>query len=808
MSTQVTASTPLTLVLAVLAVLGPATAPAASLTAEQTETTLRLSTESGVAVIDLSVPGGAPVTLRPTGGADVLGDTDRGLGITIEGQGLPEGPWRLSEVDEQQPGPGAATVRWTLGRAPAPLLVLERTFTLRSDVAGLAIETRLEPLAPAYVTDYRLADLALDPDTLEAADLTAHDYHGGADWRDVFAIEKDATAPADHRAQLLEARTGDGGNLVASLIRRGANASRIATHAGPDGTVHAAFNVNLSREIITTGPIEPHQVNLGQMPGDVGVRGLPLTPGEPVTLEPVLLATGHDRLEALWGHHRLITQEGPGTFAPRVTYNTNVWDGSPHPTADTEERLFLRYYQTAGSTPYMIMNRSIFQREVPMADRAGVETFVIDDGWQYLSGDWTPHPAKFPGGLGPERRLLEEHGIELGLWMSPLEFNGRSRTAHQNPDWICHPTGTAMMAYPDQAGFAVWNVGHAPFADHLVDEMGRLHTAYGASYLKFDFMTWVDCAGTTPTTIHEYALAFRDVLREAQERYPGLTLQLDETNDNRLAVLGSIWQGPNWFHNGDPSMARTLRILGSLAPHVPLHYVGMPTLNGEVLDQPGALLGPASLWGHPTIWSRLSEMPDDVLDTAGDWLRIYRAHRPLFAGLTLPLDAPEGTFALERVRPDQGRAFVAAMDPRGHLAEATTLTVTVQLPCEGEIARFDPLGRSEPTVLGPRTDAFEVELTLEDRAATAMLVCLDATPSLAYAPHQRAADTILHEDAAAFDLAGPQNATRSVAWLDPAGHQATEVLADGVQIPFDPVGELIRVDVPQGTSRITMRFAS
>lgn len=770
--------------------------------------TLHLSTAAAEATIDLTVPGGAPIALQPDDGPDVLGDEAEGLGLQIEGTQLPSQPWRLTGVDREVPGPGAAQATWTLGPETAPALELTRTFTLRADGAGLLVETDLTPHVAAYVTDYRLLGLVLEDGFASQANLTAHDYYGGADWRDVFHVPRDASAPSDGRAQALTAWTEEGAGLASTMVRRGAEASRLATAQTDDG-VQARWNVNLSREIVTTGPIPPYQQHLGQQPNDAGVRGLTLTPGQELRLEPVILAAGADRFDTLWTHHETLTEEGPVTVDPAVTYNTNVWDDPAQPTADAEEEVFLRYYETAGSTPYMIMNRSIFQREVPIADRAGVETFVIDDGWQYLSGDWNPHPAKFPGGFGPERRLLDEHGMDLGLWMSPLEFNTRSRTAHENPEWICHPTGTAMMAYPDQAGFAIWNTGSPGFQDHLVDEIGRLHTTYGADYLKFDFMTWVDCGASQPTTIHEYAMAFRDVLRDAQQRYPELVMQIDETNDNRLAQMASVWHGPSWFHNGDPSLDRQLRILASLAPLVPLHQVGMPAFHGEALDETGELAGTAALWGHPTIWSRLSDVPSAMVDAAGDWFRVYRAWQPLFAGMTLTLEAPSGVDALQRVDPEQGRAFVAAMDPEDELAEGETVTVEAQLPCEGEIATFDPLGRSSPHLLGPQADTFTVGLTLQDDAASQMLVCLDDGVQLAYSPHGRAGDRMAPEPGTVtLTLTGPDERKRSATWLDTGQHTLEAVHAGGEQLAVDRHGRLAEVQLPAEADAVQIELAS
>lgn len=175
---------------AVSAVAGPGnTAPSAS------EDTLELETAAAEATIDLSVPGGVPIELSPLDGPNLLAGAGQGVGVKLEGLQLPQGPWSLASVDRDQPGPGAATATWVLGPEQAPVLELERTFTLRDDGAGLTIESDLTAHTPVYVTDYRLVGLVLEESFAGEANLTAHDYHGGADWRDVFHLSRDASAP-------------------------------------------------------------------------------------------------------------------------------------------------------------------------------------------------------------------------------------------------------------------------------------------------------------------------------------------------------------------------------------------------------------------------------------------------------------------------------------------------------------------------------------------------------------------------------------------------------------------------------------
>lgn len=708
---------------------------------------LVLDTPAGRLVLSLAEPGGALVELALADGTRVAGEGARGVDLRFESVAFPASAWRLaaSSVERRADGAAVARASWALAPGPATLLALDRTFTLRADALALVVETRLTATAPLYLTGYRLLDVALAP-ALADATLTAHDYNGGADWEEEFHRAANAAPPFEGRAELVHVAgrvtghppsAGEPGDrspapfspaLVATMVRRGAEASRVAVDAPHGGAPRVALVVNLSRELVTTGPAPPYALHVGDAAAQAGARGLPLRPFETVALEPTLLAAGGTDLDALAAHHTLFAREAPARFAPSVAYNTNVWDGVGDPSAGLEETVFLALYENLGTTPYSLANRSIVAREAPLAALAGVDTFVLDDGWQYLSGDWTPHPAKFPGGLDPERDLLASHGMRLGLWMSPLEFNLRSRTALEHPEWICHPTGDAFAAVPDQAGFGVWNA-RSSYRDHLLDEIGRMREEYGARYFKFDFATWVDCAAE-PATIHEYALAFRDALAAMRARYPDVVLQMDETNDNRFFAFESAWYGPSWFLNGSPGPEATMRTLASLAPFVPLHGVGAPVLTRRALAESDALLGASSLWGHPTIWSQLSDLPPARLAAAGDWFRFYRSEAALFEGVTLPLEAPAGAVALERLSLARDRAFVAVVDADGGLPDGATVVLDARIVCDGPVLAVNPLTRAPLGELAADGDRVSLPLVAHGGAAAALLSCA-GSPSLA-----------------------------------------------------------------------------
>ena len=516
-------------------------------------------------------------------------------------------------------------------------------------IAGFRSQTILRPLVPTTLAGYTLDELAAG----EGRQATVHALRAGADWREPGWAGPQVAVGDPHGGTWRESTTGAPGAAVAGPAQwvsvtgpapGGASAFLVAerndqpsTQAGYDGAVVSA-SVDLSRDIVVAGPFEEqvHVENPTAAPGRVRV----LAPGAILALEPVFtgLAVNPDdepaQFAAFLAQHRLVP------YQRAVVFNSNGTDGNVISTGAKDDVDFDTILEIA-----------------PIARALGVETFVLDDGWQARSGDWYPdspeHPEprwdgdpaspfapRFPDAeFAAVREAIAP--MRLGLWMSPMHFNPASATYQAHPEWACAPVGHGLAAYnqaqPDdgsnEAGIGTWGPAAIP---HVESRIREAIESWGVVYFKFDFLVWLDCAGQGD--LYDYREAFLAMLDRLQGDHPAVTFEIDETNDYRLFPYESVSRGPSWFQNGTPPPQRLLHNLWNLSPFVPTSSIGQAVLGGRAWEQyPIDTLLAAALPSHITVFSDLRNIPPEVIDATAPWLAFYRQHRQLLGGMAYPL---------------------------------------------------------------------------------------------------------------------------------------------------------------------------
>ncbi|MGW7354651.1 alpha-galactosidase [Streptomyces sp. NPDC054784] len=124
------------------------------------------------------------------------------------------------------------------------------------------------------------------------------------------------------------------------------------------------------------------------------------------------------------------------------------------------------------------------------AAAAGVERFVLDDGWfrgrrndRTGLGDWYVDEDAHPDGLGPLIDHVRGLGMEFGLWVEPEMVNPDSDLCRAHPDWLlADPDRPPPPARHQQ----VLDVAHPEAYAYLLERLDALLSAYDIGALKWD----------------------------------------------------------------------------------------------------------------------------------------------------------------------------------------------------------------------------------------------------------------------------------------------------------------------------------
>ncbi|HZN14690.1 MAG TPA: alpha-galactosidase [Acidimicrobiales bacterium] len=508
-----------------------------------------------------------------------------------------------------------------------PGITVTRDISLFDDVAGFRIETVVRAVAPFVLSGAQLARVNTSSD-LSAQRLA---FRAGADWREP-GWPGPATEVGDPHAGTWRDTSANpnGPGQWLSLSDVGPGNLFLVTEANDFPSVRTAYSggvatplIDYKRDVVSLGPFE-EQIHV-ENPGGPAGRVRVLAPGGAVTLPPVFLGFGAGDGDDTWQFHHYLTGHRLVPYEHSVTFNSNGTN-------------------TAGVSLGAKdgMNQRTIEQVAPLARRLGVDTFILDDGWQATSGDWIADPARFPGDPNLAKVRATIAPMKLGLWMTPLHFHPDSATFRSNPQWVCTPVGDGLALYnaadpssgSNAAGIGEWS--RAALA-HVERRIRVAVQQWGVRYFKFDFIAWLDCLGQGD--MYDLHDAFVAMLDRLQLSFRDVTFQIDETNDYRLFPFESISRGPTWFQNGAPGPARLLHNLWNLSPYVPSVAIGQHFLGDRSYDTwPVDTLMAAALLSHITFFSDLRSLPPRVLDAAAPWLAFYKKFRAaLTDGVVYPL---------------------------------------------------------------------------------------------------------------------------------------------------------------------------
>ncbi len=599
--------------------------------------------------------------------------------LEVAGQKISSTAMHVRDVVVTHLRRGGLQVTMNLVDDTLPGLVAKRVVEAYPDVAGFRTQLVLTSAVPLLLSAATLEEAAVGGAVVPS--LSA--FRAGSDWRDPSWTGPPFALGDAHPGTWRVTSTGPAGGAVkgpgewlsaadgdATLFQVMERNDFPSSTAGYDGTT-AALRVDFTRDVLSLGPFEEsgHVENpVADGPG----RGRLVTSAG-LALPPAFVGLSRGDGDEAWQFHRYLVEHRLDPYAHDVVFNSDGTDANRISTGAKDD-----------------MDYATVQAVAPIARRLGVDTFVLDDGWQAASGDWQPDSPQFPEPRGkfparfPDATFSAVREaiapMRLGLWMSPMNFNPASNTYKAHPEWGCAPTGHALAGYtaaqPDsssnEAGLGVWSKDALP---HIEARIRDAIVNWHVGFFKFDFIAWLDCAGAGDLyDMHDAFVAMIDRLRAD---HPGVTFQIDETNDYRLFPFESVSRGPTWFQNGGPSVTQLLHNLWNLSPYVPTFAIGHKLFAGNWRADGLDTVMAAALPSHMLITTNLTTLTDDEIARARPWIDWAKAHRHDLDGVTYPLlgDPLDNDWtALQSWDPKAGRGVLLAFRQNG-AAESRTIAL-------------------------------------------------------------------------------------------------------------------------------------
>jgi alpha-galactosidase len=188
---------------------------------------------------------------------------------------------------------------------------------------------------------------------------------------------------------------------------------------------------------------------------------------------------------------------------------------------------------------------------------AGIELFVMDDGWfgerdddTRSLGDWDVNRKKLPGGLKGLCDKIKAMDLLFGIWVEPEMVNVNSNLYKQHPEWVLQIPGKPHSEGRNQR---ILDLTRAEVQDFIIEKMTEVFSSADISYVKWDMnRTFTDyySGALLPErqgeVAHRYVLGLYRCMRELTERFPDILFEGCSAGGNRfdlgiLSYFPQIW---------------------------------------------------------------------------------------------------------------------------------------------------------------------------------------------------------------------------------------------------------------------------
>ncbi|MCR4590186.1 MAG: alpha-galactosidase [Lachnospiraceae bacterium] len=215
---------------------------------------------------------------------------------------------------------------------------------------------------------------------------------------------------------------------------------------------------------------------------------------------------------------------------------------------------------------------------------AGVELFVLDDGWfgnrddDFRGlGDWFVNTDKLPEGIAGLAEKIHDMGLMFGLWFEPEMINEDSDLYRKHPDWVLSVPGRDRSLGRHQM---VLDMTRDEVWDFLYERMHTIISEGSIDYVKWDMnRTISECYSIgTPAeeqgkVYHKYILNVYRLYERLIADFPGLLFESCSSGSSRFDA-GIMHYAPQTWGSDDTDAVERLKIQYGTSYGYPISAIG------------------------------------------------------------------------------------------------------------------------------------------------------------------------------------------------------------------------------------------
>lgn len=280
------------------------------------------------------------------------------------------------------------------------------------------------------------------------------------------------------------------------------------------------------------------------------------------------------------------------------------------------------------------------------AKEAGVELFVMDDGWfkgrnsdTSSLGDWIVDKKKLPGGLDTLSEKIHSLGLDFGIWVEPEMINEDSDLFRAHPEYA--------MTIPERENSLGRNqmlldLTNKEVVEYVKDSMRSVFKTKGLNYVKWDMnrmfsdiYSKVLDSERQGETLHRYYLGLYDIMSTLTKEFPNILFEGCASGGNRtdlgiLSYFPQIW-GSDDTDGYERTIIQTGLSYGYPLTTVTAHVSGCP--NHQTLrNAPLETRFNVAAFGVLGYEINLTECKDEEFEAIKEQIELYKKWRDIFFG--------------------------------------------------------------------------------------------------------------------------------------------------------------------------------